>query len=124
MVIYYCPYVLILEYLFYFFKFSDIINRWWEILPLNNTEGEKLVANFCLYNFSYNHHCYHFIIYSSKKTLSKYWIPSVLLIGISFVTAVASFFTLDGWESMSFFFMFICITIGSLIGTAISMLLN
>ncbi|WP_445678139.1 YesK family protein [Psychrobacillus sp. FSL H8-0484] len=57
-----------------------------------------------------------------KKNYTKFWIPSVLLIGILFVIAVVSFFTLDGWESMSFFFMFICITIGSLIGTAISML--
>ena len=57
-----------------------------------------------------------------KKNYSKYWMPTVLLIGISFIIAVVSFFTLEGWESMSFFFMFISITIGSLIGTAISML--
>lgn len=58
-----------------------------------------------------------------KKSYPKYWIPSVLLIGISFVIAVVSFFTMDdGWASMSFFFMFISIIIGSLIGTAISML--
>ena len=58
-----------------------------------------------------------------KKSYLKYWIPSVLLIGISFVIAAVSFFTLDdGWASMSFFFMFISITIGSLIGIAVSML--
>lgn len=58
-----------------------------------------------------------------KKSYPIYWIPSVLLIGISFVIAVVSFFTLeDGWASMSFFFIFVSITIGSLIGTAISML--
>lgn len=57
-----------------------------------------------------------------KKSYHNYWIPSVLLIGISFIIAVVSFFKLDGWASMSFFFVFICITIGALIGTAISML--
>ncbi|MFF2755143.1 YesK family protein [Psychrobacillus sp. NPDC058041] len=57
-----------------------------------------------------------------KKNYSKYWIPSVLLIGISFVIAVVSIFTMNGWESMGFFIMFICITIGSFIGTAISLL--
>ena len=59
-----------------------------------------------------------------RKNYRKYGIPTALLIGVSFVIAVLSFFTLDGWESMGFFFMFICITIGSLIGTGISMLLN
>lgn len=58
-----------------------------------------------------------------KKSYPKYWIPSVLLIGLSFLIAVVTFFTLDdGWASMSFFFMFFSILIGSLIGTAISML--
>lgn len=59
-----------------------------------------------------------------RKNYPKYGMPIALLIGVSFVIAVVSFFTLDGWESMGFFFMFICITIGSLIGTGISMLLN
>lgn len=57
-----------------------------------------------------------------KKNYSKYWLPSVILIGISFLIALISFFTLDGWASMSFLFMFISVTIGSFIGTAISML--
>lgn len=59
-------------------------------------------------------------VYLRKKNISMYWIPGAILIGISFTIAVVSFFTLNGWDSMGFFFLFLSITLGTVIGTVLS----
>ncbi|MGM9968076.1 MAG: YesK family protein [Rummeliibacillus sp.] len=58
--------------------------------------------------------------YLRKKNFSTFWIPAAVLIGISLIVAVVSYFTLDGWRSMGFFFLFFSITLGAIIGTAFS----
>lgn len=59
-------------------------------------------------------------IYLRKKNFSTFWIPAAFLIGISLIVAVVSYFTLNGWDSMGFFFLFLSITCGAIIGTALS----
>ncbi|MBP0724294.1 hypothetical protein J5Y03_03730 [Bacillus sp. RG28] len=57
-----------------------------------------------------------------KKNHCLTWVTGALLTVISFIVAVISYFTLDGWESMSFFFLFISVLVGSLFGTLVSKL--
>lgn len=59
-----------------------------------------------------------------KKNLGRYWMPGVVLTSISLIIAVVSYFTLNGWGSMGFFFLFISVAIGSGIGTVISSFQN
>ncbi|MFD0768952.1 YesK family protein [Bacillus sp. CGMCC 1.60114] len=55
-----------------------------------------------------------------KKNPRLTWVPGVVLSVVSFVVAIISYFTLNGWDSMGFFFMFISVLIGSLLGTVVA----
>ncbi|MGG0240726.1 YesK family protein [Bacillus rhizoplanae] len=55
-----------------------------------------------------------------KKNPRLTWVPGVLLTVVSFVVAVISYFTLNGWDSMSFFFVFLSVLVGSLLGTLVA----
>ncbi|MBJ7950108.1 YesK family protein [Bacillus cereus group sp. N24] len=52
-----------------------------------------------------------------KKSPKLYWVPGAVLTGISAVVAFISYFTLNGWDAMSFFFLFLSVLVGSAMGT-------
>jgi len=48
-----------------------------------------------------------------------YLFPGTILTGLSLLVAIVSFFTVDGWSIMGYFFLFVFIAASSLIGTFI-----
>ncbi|MDX8367101.1 YesK family protein [Cytobacillus sp. IB215665] len=55
----------------------------------------------------------------SKRKPTLYWLPGTILSVITLAFAIISFFTLNGWDAMGFFFLFISVLFGSVIGTFI-----
>ncbi|MFS1516678.1 YesK family protein [Bacillus sp. SCS-151] len=56
----------------------------------------------------------------SKRKPTLYWLPGTVLSVITLAFAIISFFTLNGWDAMGLFFMFISVFFGSVIGTFIA----
>ncbi|WP_336771362.1 YesK family protein [Bacillus bombysepticus] len=54
-----------------------------------------------------------------KKSPKLYWVPGAVLTVISAIVAFISYFTLNGWDSMSFFFLFLSVLVGSAMGTLV-----
>lgn len=62
-----------------------------------------------------------FSFYLKRKNPSNnyYLFPGIMLTVLSYVVAAVSYFTADGWSILGYFFLFILISIASLIGTVV-----
>lgn len=55
-----------------------------------------------------------------KRKYNRYFLlPGIIISVLSGIVAFVSYFLTNGWDSMGYFFMFISITLGSIVGSIV-----
>ena len=56
-----------------------------------------------------------------KRKYNRYFLlPGIIISVLSGIVAFVSYFLTNGWDSMGYFFMFVSITLGSIVGSIFS----